>query len=82
MLLNMYCQSVAFFTLIIFILLYLLRDNKKLNKWAMELNLNKTFNLYSSMDLLFFALFCSFVPIARLAVVISIIYTILKSENK
>lgn len=82
MLLNMYCQSVAFFTLIIFILLYSLKDNKKLNKWAMELNLNKTFNLYSSMDLLFFALFCSFVPIARLAVVISIIYTILKSENK
>lgn len=82
MLLNMYCQSVAFFTLIIFMLLYLLKDNKKLNKWAMKLNLNKTFNLYSSMDLLFFALFCSFVPIARLAVVISIIYTILKSENK
>lgn len=74
MLLNIYCQSVVLFTLIIFILLYLLKDNKNLHKWAMELNLNKTFNLYSSMDLLFFALFCSFVPIARLAVVIGIIY--------
>ena len=48
----------------------------------MELNLNKTFNLYSSMDLLFFALFCSFVPIARLAVVISIIYTIFKERKQ
>lgn len=74
MLLNIYCQSIVLFTLIIFILLYLLKDNKNLNKWARELNLNKTFNLYSSMDLLFFALFCSFVPIARLTVVIGIIY--------